>query len=338
MRSSRRVARTRGAAPTPDHGGFRAGPLATLAEAVEADLVAGLAPGGDDLVAIDQTPAPGDWRRRIRPLLRRLRPDARLVFNALSQDYLDLTAAAAPATRGRARRASLSVSELTGFATASRLAVGAVRPYGALLGHPFGGRSPLAPLDGSHRWRRGLSWLARDEGLAELLRFLEQRVVPGLPAGAAPYVMVVVERRVDPDGNAAVADHHRRVLDGLTAASLAELARAQAGPGETLAGRLDPLLAPLRARVFAFELLDQLTATWPALDPSALLSPARAEQYSHWRLANQVDREATRLAREWSDGCPERVLDGTDLTVSLDYGLVRGILEQYFDLYEERLG
>ncbi|MDQ7991051.1 MAG: hypothetical protein AAGC63_00090 [Propionicimonas sp.] len=335
MRSHRRAAPAPTGLPADVPGAFRTGPLASLAGQVEAGLVARLATRSGDVTLLDTDAAPGDWRRRVRPALQRLGPDARLVFNALSKDYLDLTE---PGPAGRRGRAALGVAELARFATAAQTTVEAVVPYGALLGHPFGGRSLLAPLDRTHRWRRGVSWLARDDGRADLAAFLEQRVVQALPPGVAPYVMVVLARHADPAGNAGFAERHRLALSGSGAADLVELVRAQVGPAGSLEGDLDRLLTPLKARVFAFELLDQLSSRWPAFDPDGLLTPARSGEFARWRRAKAADGEATRLAREWSDGCRERVLHATDLTLSLDYGLVRAILEQYYDLYEERLG
>jgi hypothetical protein len=234
-----------------------------------------------------------------------------LIFTVLSRDYLEAT------SHQEQVPGAASNDELRAFAEASGFTIVGFAGYGVLLGHPLGGASLLSPTDTTHRWRRMLSWMRRDDALADLAAFIDLEIVSRLPLSVAPCVMVALEKGTSGGPHVhAPATHH---------AAFAAVAARNA--------ELDLLLEPVKARLFGFALLDHLAAHRPDCPAVQLLTPRRAMQYALWARANRIDREVVRAARDWSDGCRAKVRHDVDVTLSADYFLVRGILEDYLDLY-----
>lgn len=282
------------------------------------------------LVDLDTTTPPGPWRARLERTLGSAPAGGRVVFNVVSQDYLDATGSGS-ASRGPGAGPAAGADELAGFASDAGLAIAALVPYGALLGHPTGGESLLAPLDLTYRWRRSVSWLARDDDLLRLVRFLEEHLVSKLPAAFAPYLMVALDR----PGTGSDDSLGRRRAASPPATALADRVLGLGLDPAVIGRELDPLLVGLKPRLLLFSLLDHLSSRWPEVDGAAWLTPVRAEQYDRWRRANRTNQDVTRLARQWSDGVPERVLHGADATLAVDYRLIRLVMEDYLHLFDE---
>ena len=299
----------------PQPVSFRSGALEALAESVESALIDRF--GGDDVeVLLDSDPST-PWADRVRPRAEALQDGHRLAFNVLSQEYLDAT------SPGAAALSAASVADLLEFANTTGLTPVCVVGYGFLLGHPLGGESLLSPADTTLRWRRSLSWLRRDEALAEFASRLDLEVVGRLPASVAPCLMVVLSRGGEPNHAAKLPPA------GRVGAAVAEL------PIGELSAAFDALLEPLKTRQFGFTLFEQLATRHPELGAQRLLSPLRTQQWEHWVAAGRIDRDVTRIARQWSEGAQGRYRHGTDVTLSVDYVVVRRLLEDYLGWFKE---
>jgi hypothetical protein len=302
-------------ASRPEALTYRSGALAEQAARVESALVARF--GSDDAAVVLDSDPGKSWARRVRPHAEACRSGQRLVFSVLSRPYLIASKTHAPVP------AAATIAGLAEFAREEGFDVVGIVGYGFLLGHPLGRASLLAPTDTTQRWRRLLSWLSRNDELAELATYLDLEVATRLPASASPRLMVVLEK-----GRTA---REPEVLppSGTFDEAVAKLPVAQ------LSAALDGLLEPVRARQLAFALLDHFAVRRPGSGLEQLLSPRRAAQYEQWATGNRIDRGVTRVARHWSDGCGAKMRHETDLTLSMDYPLVRKILEDYLHVYTD---
>ncbi|MDF1604884.1 hypothetical protein [Nocardioides sp. YIM 152315] len=300
--------------------------LAGLAEAIEADIVARHSATGRP---VERGTLVGRrrWPAELAKLAGRLPASGRLIVDALSRDHLDAVvrarghSSASAVRRARRLRGLVSPAELAAAAETADLAIVDVVPYGALLGGPEPELSHLAALERTHRWRRTLSWLPEDPGLTGLVLFLERAVVARLPTVVTHRMMIVVEKRRDPESNQAWL---RREGSGDEPALSGEL-RAE----------LDRLLEPAHARYLGFALLDAAQRLVPTLGATEVLGPARSDEYLTWRRAHDIDDAVTSFVRDWPRGRPARFRRGVDTTHAVDYHLVADLLEQHFRLFDE---
>lgn len=193
------------------------------------------------------------------------------------------------------------------------LAVTDVVPYGGLAG------GVLTPQDRPYRWQRVLSWLGEDAQLTALATTLEERWVSQLHPAMAVYRFVVAERRSDSDRDRWQPPAPDTVPE----------------PDERLALEVESLSTRASSRYFLFLVTDAVAARMPGFDPATLLTPRRLEEYAGWHNVQRIDEEVTALARDWSGACVERWRDGLDVTVAVDYELVRQLLEQHHGRFPE---
>lgn len=207
----------------------------------------------------------------------------------------------------------VSVDEVVAHAGRKRFTVVDLVPYGGLAG------GVLAPRDHPHRWRRVTSWLGEDEQLTALATVLEERWVPTLSPSMAAYCLVVADRRPGRHGGPPA----RPVPSALPPRD------------EQLVLDIEALSTRALARYFLFLVVDAVAARVPHVDPAFLLTPRRRDEYAAWHEIQQIDEDVTTLARQWSAACADRLRDGLDVTVAVDYELVRQLLEQHHGRFEE---
>lgn len=124
--------------------------------------------------------------------------------------------------------------------------------------------------------------------------------------------------------------------DADVARVVAFLGRALAtSPRPGSAAALQPLLTRRRPRFVCFVAIEAVDRRRPRRGVTGLLTPDLNAEYAQWRRAALVDAEATGIARRWSAGCPSRVKDSTDVTLGVDYFLVRSLLEDYYRAFDE---
>jgi hypothetical protein len=191
----------------------------------------------------------------------------------------------------------LTVSyDAAGLADADReaasrgLAVGTVVPFGVLLG----GSRLLATLEATHRWRRLTSWIGVDARLTAAAAHLDRVLSLTEPSWATRAVVTL-----------GTASHEA----------------TPPAPAE-----LDATLGSAKARYLCFALLDAAAEQLPGFDPAEVLTPGRLATYLAWQDAQARDREATAFMRAWSSGSEDRFRRKTDVTLALDYELVRDVL------------
>jgi hypothetical protein len=51
-------------------------------------------------------------------------------------------------------------------------------------------------------------------------------------------------------------------------------------------------------------------------------------------VSNALDQKATEIARNWSAGMDSRFKSGVDVTIGVEYNLVRALLSEYFGLFD----
>jgi hypothetical protein len=207
----------------------------------------------------------------------------------------------------------VSVDEVVAHASRKGFTVVDLVPYGGLAG------GVLTPGDHPHRWRRVTSWLGVDEQLTALATALEERWIPTLHPSMAAYCLLVADRRPGRDGG-----DPRHPGPGVLPSRDDQLVRD-----------IEALTTRSLARYFLFLVVDAVAARVPHFDPAVLLTPRRRDEYAAWHEVQQIDEDVTALARQWSAACADRWRDGLDVSVAVDYDLVRELLEQHYGRFEE---
>lgn len=111
-------------------------------------------------------------------------------------------------------------------------------------------------------------------------------------------------------------------------AELLQTALDQGPDGDTVR-QLDAQIGRTRPRYLLFLVVATLGATDPVAVGEQWLTPARLREFLAWREAARVDAEAVVIARQWATGCPDHELEAVDVTVGVDYHLVRALIEEH---------
>ncbi|MBC8745375.1 MULTISPECIES: class I SAM-dependent methyltransferase [Paraburkholderia] len=286
-----------------------------------------------------------NWRESLLEWKRVVRPEGRLIFDIHSRDHttaaygvdhakwpepLKLTENNGDFAYYMSRA---SVDELVDFANSAGLRLVAAVPYGAFLGGGNINWLSYAELDATQRFKRALSWFARDNKLFDLGLFLEESLIAHLTPRVTGRMFVVFDNCPDPEANARfAADVAARdaALDKRDFAAL--LPWLPLTPNEYATG-LERLLQPLRSRHFFFLLFKTLTARQPDFNFGGVIPPGAFEQFLAWIEQERIDQRASEIARGWAADAPFRFKDGVDVTVGVEYNLVKALLEKHFGMF-----
>jgi hypothetical protein len=228
----------------------------------------------------------------------------------------------------------VSVEELVDFANDAGLRIVAAVPYGAFLGGGNVNWLSYAELDAMQRFKRVLSWFARDGRLLELGLFLEEAVVKHLTPRVTGRMFVVLENCPDRDANARFAADVAARDAALDKRDIAALLPWLPHTLEEYAAEFDKLLQPLRSRHFFFLLFKTLTARLPGFDFRNVIPQEVCAQYATWIEHEGIDQRATEIARSWAAGASFRFKEGVDVTVGAEYNLVKALLETHFGIFK----
>jgi len=287
-----------------------------------------------------------NWRESLLEWKRVVRPDGRMVFDIHSLDHaraacgvdesqwppaLKRTQSKGDFTHYMSR---VSIDEFVEFANGAGLAIVAAEPYGAFLGGGNINWLSYAELDATHRWKRLLSWFARDQALFDLGYFLEDAIVRHLTPRMTGRMFLVLDNRSDVQANARFAADIAARDEALDQHDFAALQPWLPHAREQYAARLGVLLKPLRSRRFFFGLYKTLVARMPGFDLRGIIPPEVLEQFGTWLEHERIDRHATNIARGWAAGAPFRFKDGIDVSIGSEYDLVKALLEKHFGIFD----
>lgn len=286
-----------------------------------------------------------NWRESLLEWRRVVRPGGRLVFDIHSLDH------ATHAYGGDKRQwpdalrrtddpadfsqfvSRISVDDLVSFADGAGLSIASVIPYGAFLGGGNVNWMIYEGLERTHRWKRVLSWFARDERLFELGLFLEEFVVSRLSPKIAGRMFVVLDNRADPAANANFAAGVKACNEAMDRHDLEALSPWLPLSGPALSAELVRLLRPLRSKHFFYLLFRSLKSQAPQFNFRDSLPEELLRTMDDWTCREEIDELSMKVARTWSTGCISECIGGVDVTIGAEYYLVKDLLEKYFDVW-----
>jgi SAM-dependent methyltransferase len=288
------------------------------------------------------------WRESLSEWKRVVRHGGRIIFDIHSLDHVTAAYGCDKQRWPEALRRTddpknfsqfmsrLSIDELVSFANETDLSIAAVVPYGAFLGGGNTNWLHYEALESTHKWRRLLSWFARDESLLELGLFLEETLISRLTPRLAGRMFVVLDNRPDAAANARfAADMKSRdlALDRLDMAALLPWLPLTV---DEYSAELDRLLRPLRSRHFFFLLFRSMASHCPIFNFRGALSSSMGRQMAAWMDCERIDRQAVEIARSWSTTSTFKFRSDVDVTLGMEYFLVRDLLAKYFGVFGGR--
>lgn len=295
------------------------------------------------LNALDHFP---NWRESLREWKRVVRPGGRMIFDIHSLDHVhaaygtDESRWPAPLKRTQNKgdfthcMSRVSVEELVEFANGAGLTIVAAEPYGAFLGGGNVNWLSYEALDATQRWKRLLSWFARDQALFDLGYFLEDAIVRHLTPRVTGRMFVVLDNRPDSEANARFAASVAARDAALDQRDFAALLPWLPHTREHYAAQFESLLKPLRSRRFFFGLFKALMTSTAGFDLRGVIAAEVLEQYVAWLEHERIDERATRIARGWAAGAPFRIKDGIDVAMGTEYELVKALLQKHFGIFD----
>jgi SAM-dependent methyltransferase len=287
-----------------------------------------------------------NWRESLLEWRRVVRPGGRMVFDIHSFDHVQAAYGADESRWPQALKRThdkgdfthymsrVSVDELVEFANGAGLTIVAAAPYGAFLGGGNVNWLSYAELDATQRWRRLLSWFARDQALFDLGYFLEDAIVRHLTPRVTGRMFVVLDNRPDVQANARFAADVAARDQALDRRDFAALQPWLPYAREQYAARLAQLLKPLRNRRFFFGLFKTIAARMPGFDFRGVIAPPVFEQFNAWLEHERVDLQATGIARGWAEGATFRFKNGVDVAIGAEYDLVKALLKKHFGIFD----
>lgn len=295
----------------------------------------------DSLVSLNVAVHFPNWRDALREWARVVKPGGRLVFDVHSRDHLVAVAAAescepddllTPAQRTAPEHFMLRVTarEVAQAATALGLSIAALIPYAALMG----GGNVNYWLRGSRLWGylgdRALSWMALEDGLFELARFVEEDVIAHLSTAATGRFMVVLDKTPDERATAAVLARGDAVNAAFArGATLDAIREAVGAPAAGWAGGLRERLESARNRALLQMALiaPAAAALRPLID--ALLGEALGEELYEGHRCERRDAELMGAIERWyrtPEYAEALTFAGVPLGPSLEYDLMRDLV------------
>lgn len=285
------------------------------------------------------------WRESLLEWQRVVRPGGRMVFDIHSLDHAHAAYGADESRWPEALKRTqskgdfmhymsrVSVDELVEFANQAGLTIVAAEPYGAFLGGGNINWLSYDELDATQRWKRLLSWFARDQALFDLGYFLEDAIVRYLTPRVTGRMFVVLDNSPDAQANARFAADVAARDAAIDKHDFAALQPWLPHTCEQYAARLGTLLKPLRSRRFFFGLLKTLMAHMPNFDLRGIVAPEVLDQFLAWLEHEGIDQRATGIARGWAAGAPFRFKEGVDISIGAEYDLVKALLEKHFGIF-----
>lgn len=305
-----------------------------LAGSEGAEIASGTCKAQHAIRAFAALPASGDLAQLLDMHSGALMPGGRMVLDLRSPAHWQAAFGDSPTDwpeNGRTDPAVALCSPATLIAAADArgLCLVALEPYGGLWDNA------LLYLRLEHRlkWLRLLSWLDSDETFFKLALLLEQQILARLGTSACGRYLVALEKRRDPDGNAAWAETLAAREAVLASPSLVGIeGLLQQAPNSFAAATVD-LLGSLRIRHFLFLLQQALALYRPDFDLEPWLAPQVAEQLRHWQRAQSIDVRNMAIARGWVTDPELRLRQSVDLVSGLEYHLAGALLRDYFKIH-----
>ncbi|HKP94125.1 MAG TPA: class I SAM-dependent methyltransferase, partial [Fibrobacteria bacterium] len=245
------------------------------------------------------------WEKIMGEMLRVVRPGGRVIFDIYSLDH-ELTADICSGGKTAYKENPADFQNFLCRVKAEDVAREATRQGATLHAlvpfNPFSGASRWPGLIGNNRWLRMLSWFHEDESFFECARFLEEDIIGRLSAALAPKIMVVLEKRADPEANAAWLENYRRMertlAQGASADSLAPFLGTSA---EALRAAFGAHASDPRSRALLYRVWKYLHAIGFVMRPHNFFPPETAERFWEWHLQDEDGSRLSAFLKEWRD-------------------------------------
>lgn len=292
-----------------------------------------------------------NWQTVVTEWARVAKPGGRIVFDLNSLDHYNTM-------QGRRDRyqdlipsrpddfagfmLALSARDVVEYADANGLAVVDLVPYGGLASDSSRWPWRDGLLKQKHWWRRQLEWVSRDARLFDFCLFLEQQLFAVLTTRVTGRFMVVLDKRADPAANQAWLAGREALNDKLADVIDAALLRTVVS-GDWAAWRatLNTLLDHPRNRVLFGFLVQALGDRNIDLALAEMLDARHLDALRAWISQESCDTQALIMASDWH-ACPAfaetMTLRDVNLGTGLEYGLMRSLLRDYFQVTASEIG
>ncbi|WP_269531998.1 class I SAM-dependent methyltransferase [Chitinimonas sp. BJYL2] len=282
------------------------------------------------------------WQSILLEWDRVLKPGGRILFDIHSLDHLEAVHGPGEKTNQilQANEAAVGsymshmrTDDLVEWANEHGYRIQAIVPVGGFV---VSTRNHwLGDLETKHWWNRLLGWMTTDKKLFDFALWLETELVWKLPCTSTGRFMAVLDKVADPESNQRWLAEQQRLN---TVWRNGQIREALPVPDAAAKQALRQHLAHPRNTYMFYELLQVVLRRFPELDVADYLPEEFAQLFADWRLQEDIDQYALRVAGEWrrNGGFGAKFEHaGVPFGPGLEYNLVRDVLVNYLNVFQQ---